>query len=220
MSDTIKKYFAEGIGTFFLVFFGTGAIIVDHQFGVLGHLGVSAAFGIVVMVVIYAFGSISGAHINPAVTIAFSLTDRFKKRLVPGYLIAQCIGALLGSALIGFILSPQLEWGQTIPQTTQMSSFFLEIVLTCLLMVVILFVSTDKRMYRFTGITVGSTVGLGALLGGPISGASMNPARSIAPALFSGSYDGLWIYMTAPIIGAAVASAIFLLIKGRAHKGV
>ncbi len=202
-----KKNLAEFIGTFALVFCGTGAIVInDVTSGAVSHVGIAATFGAIVTAMIYAFGSISGAHINPAVTIAFSFTDRFDKKYLIGYIIAQLLGALLASGVLRFLFMEHSNLGATMPFDSWHQTFILEIILTYFLMIVILFVSNDKSVQQFTGLAVGATVLLEAMFAGPISGASMNPARSIAPALVSGNLSDLWIYILAPIIGAVLGS--------------
>lgn len=210
----IKKYLAEFIGTFALVFCGTGAIVInDVTGGAVSHVGVASTFGLIVAVMIYAFGNISGAHINPAVTIAFSFTDRFDKKYLIGYIIAQLLGALLASGTLRFLFMEHSNLGATIPFDSWHQTFILEIILTYFLMIVILFVSNDKAVQQFTGIAVGATVLLEAMFAGPITGASMNPARSIAPALVSGNLSDLWIYILAPIIGAVLGSLTWKVFK-------
>ncbi|BDS09801.1 MIP/aquaporin family protein [Aureispira anguillae] len=203
----MKKYIAELIGTFALVFFGTGAIVVDHiTHGAISHLGVALSFGLIVTIMIYALGSISGAHINPAVSIGFCFTNRFHKKDLAPYLIAQTTGAIAASFVLFFLFVNHGNLGSTQPSGTIMQSFVLEMILTYFLMLVILCVSQNPEISKFTGIAVGATVMLEALFAGPICGASMNPARSIAPALVSGNLAALWVYILAPIIGAIIAT--------------
>jgi len=209
-----KKYIAEALGTFALVFFGTGAVIINEvSGGAIGHLGIAFAFGLIVMVMIYCFGPISGAHINPAVTLAFAYTDRFNRRDTVPYIVAQIIGAILASAVLRLLFFDSSTMGETLPAGTWQQSFVLEIILTFFLMLVILFVSQNKEHTSFTAIAVGATVLLEALVAGPICGASMNPARSIAPALVSGNLTYLWLYIVAPIIGALLASITWKLLS-------
>jgi len=210
----MKRYFAEAIGTYALVFCGTGAIIInDLSNGSVSHLGIALTFGLIVTVMIYSFGSISGAHINPAVTIAFSFTEIFNRKDLIPYIIAQIIGAILASATLKFLFQTHQNLGATIPAGDWSQSFILEIILTYFLMLVIIFVSQNKSVTQFTGIAVGATVALEALFAGPICGASMNPARSIAPAIVSGNVAELWIYILAPILGAVLASFTWKLMK-------
>jgi aquaporin NIP len=210
----MKKCLAELIGTFALVFCGTGAIIInDVTGGVVSHVGIGITFGMIVTVMIYAFGSISGAHINPAVTIAFALTDRFDKKLVIPYIIAQLIGALLASAVLRLLFMEHDHLGTTSPYGSWHQTFILEVILTYFLMLVILFVSQNKAVSQYTAIAVGATVMMEAIFAGPITGASMNPARSIAPAVVSGHVSDLWIYIIATILGAVMASGTWLYFK-------
>lgn len=203
----MNKYIAEFIGTFALVFAGTGAIIVnDLTNGAVSHVGISLTFGLVVTATIYAIGDISGAHLNPAITFAFWLKRSFPGRQVLPYLMSQCAGAILASAILHYLFAQHPTLGATIPSGSAAQSFVLEIILTFFLMFVILNVATDaKEKGLMAGVAVGATVALDALFGGPVSGASMNPARSLAPALVSGHLDSLWIYLTAPFIGASLA---------------
>lgn len=210
----MKKYIAELIGTFALVFCGTAAIVInDVTSGTISHVGIAITFGLIVTVMIYAFGNISGAHINPAVSIAFSVTDRFEKKNLLGYIIAQLLGAFLASGILKFLFIEHENLGATLPNGDWQQSFILEIILTYLLMIVILFVSQNKSVNQFTGLAVGAIVMLEAMFAGPITGASMNPARSISPAIISGNVSELWIYIIAPIIGAILASLTWNLMK-------
>jgi aquaporin Z len=203
----MKKFTAEFIGTFALVFAGTGAIVIDgvSQGGVT-HAGVALTFGLVILAMIYAVGEISGAHFNPAVTSAFWLSGRLPAGLVLPYMASQCLGALAASGVLRFLFPSQATLGTTSPAGTEMQSFVLELILTFFLMFVILNVSTGPKEKGITaGIAVGAVIGLEAMFAGPICGASMNPARSLAPALVSGHIEHLWIYLTAPFAGAWLA---------------
>ena len=209
----MKKYLAESIGTFALVFCGTGSMIVnDLTQGSVTHVGIAITFGAIVMAMIYAFGNISQAHINPAVSIAFSITDRFDRKHLLGYISFQILGALLASGLLKIIFINHPTLGATIPAGSWQQSFILELILTYFLMIVILFVSQTESIDQFTGIAVGATVMLESMFAGPICGASMNPARSIAPAIVSRNLSYLWIYISAPIIGGLLASITWHLI--------
>ena len=209
---------AELIGTFALVFAGAGAVVVDARTGALGHVGVSFAFGLVIMVMIYAVGHVSGAHFNPAVTFGFSLTRHFPWRRAVGYWAAQGTGAVLAAALLRSSLGNTAHLGATLPSGSQGQSFLWEVVLTFFLMFVIMAVATDTRAVgEAAAIAVGGTVGLDALFGGPISGASMNPARSLGPALVSGDLHALWLYLVAPPIGAALGAFAYGFIRGSAE---
>ncbi len=210
-----RACFAEYLATALLVGFGTGAIVVDANYGQpIGHFGVAVAFGLAVMALIYAFGSVSGAHANPAVTIGFWLTKRFPGSHVPFYVLAQLLGAFTASLLIFLILPPHHTLGATIPSGPWWQSFVLEIILTFILMLVILQVATGaKEIGIVAAIAIGGTVGLEALVAGPVCGASMNPARSLAPALLSSIYHYQWIYVVAPIAGAALAVFTWRLLR-------
>jgi aquaporin NIP len=205
---------AEAIGTFALVFAGCGAIMVDAKTGALGHLGVAFSFGLVIMVMIYAVGHISGAHFNPAVTLAFALTRHFPWTRAAAYWGAQLVGALLAAALLRASLGDLAHVGATLPSGSQGQAFLWELVLTFFLMFVIMAVATDSRAVgEAAAIAIGGTVGLDALFGGPITGASMNPARSIGPAVVSGDLHALWLYILAPAAGAAFAGLTYQFLR-------
>lgn len=198
---------AEFLGTFALVFAGTGAMIInDFTGGVVSHVGVALTFGLVVMSVIYAIGDISGAHLNPAVTFSFWAARRFPGRNLLPYIISQCLGAISASIILKFLFAGHKTLGAALPAGPVLQSFVLEVVLTWLLMFVILNVSTgSKEKGLMAGVAIGSVVGLEALFAGPISGASMNPARSLAPALFSGHLNLVPPYIAAHFAGAYLA---------------
>jgi len=207
----MKRYIAEILGTFALVFCGTGAIIINQQTsGAITHVGIAITFGLIVMAMIYALGHISGAHLNPAVTIAFTLAKKFKAKQVTPYIISQLAGAFLASFVLNYLFPTNEFLGATIPSGTPLQSFILECILTFFLMLVIINVATgSKEQGMFAGLAIGSTVLLEAMFAGPISGASMNPARSLAPAIVSGHMEHLWVYLTATILGAALAIPIW-----------
>ena len=205
---------AEFVGTFALVFAGCGAIMVDAKTQVLGHVGVAISFGLVIMAMIYAVGHISGAHFNPAVTFAFALSRHFPWARALGYWTAQILGALTAAAILRGSLGDIAHVGATLPSGSQGQSFLWELVLTFFLMFVIMAVATDTRAVgEAAAIAVGGTVGLDAMFGGPISGASMNPARSIGPALISGDLHALWLYILAPLAGASLAALTYQVIR-------
>lgn len=202
----MKKYFAEFIGTFALVFSGTGAIIINDLYGgIVTHVGVAITFGLIVIAMIYAFGETSGAHINPAVTVAFGINGKLNKKEILPYISSQLAGAFFASGVLKLLFPGSLNLGATLPAGSEYQSFTLELILTYLLMIVILRVSGNKETAKFTAIAVGMTVLLEALFAGPVCGASMNPARSIAPALVSGNLNSLWLYILAPTAGAILA---------------
>ena len=203
----MKKLLAEAIGTFALVFAGTGAIVInDVSNGGITHVGIALTFGLVVLAMIYAVGDISGAHLNPAVTSAFWFSGRFSGSQVFPYIAAQCLGAFTASGVLRFLFPTHSTLGTTLPAGAAMQSFVLEFILTFLLMFVILNVSTGAKEKGITaGIAVGAVIALEAMFAGKICGASMNPARSLAPAVVSGHLEYLWIYLTAPVAGAWVA---------------
>jgi MIP family channel proteins len=206
---------AELVGTFALVFAGAGAIMVDARTGQLGHIGVAISFGLVIMVMIYAVGHVSGAHFNPAVSLSFAVTRHFPWPRVAAYWAAQVAGALIAAAVLRGSLGNVAHVGATLPSGTDRQSFLWEVVLSFFLMFVIMAVATDTRAVgEAAAIAIGATVGLDAMFGGPISGASMNPARSLGPAVVSGDLHALWIYLTAPFLGAGLGALAYQLVRG------
>ncbi len=211
----MKNYVAELIGTFVLVFVGTGSVVVNNVTdGDVSLVGIAMAWGLVVAAMVYSFGDISGAHINPAVTIALWLGRKFEGRHVVPYIASQCVGAILASALMRVMFPGQDGWGSTMPDGVWWQSFIMEIMLTLILLMVVLNVGAgDKDNGIVAGLVIGGVISFEVLCGGPISGASMNPARSIGPALIGGQMDYLWIYLTAPVIGGAIAVPITAFLR-------
>ena len=198
---------AEALGTYFLVFAATGAVAVDAvTHGTLGNIGMSLACGLVVFAMIEALGDISGAHLNPAVSVGFALAGRFPWRQVPGYVVAQFVGAFAASFTVRALLPESPTLGEHSPHIIAPRAFALECLLGLLLMMTILGVTAKaKERGLQAGLAIGAAVFLGVLVAGPISGGSMNPVRSIAPGVVSGRTDELWIYVLAPMLGAAIA---------------
>lgn len=211
----MRKYIAELIGTFALVFCGTGAIVINQESGgAVTHVGIAITFGLIVMSMIYALGNVSGAHINPAVSIAFTVAGKFPVRKLTPYIMAQLIGALLASSTVKLLFPANQYLGATIPAGSDMQSFVLELLLTFFLMLVILNVAHgSKEQGMFAGLAIGGVVALEAMFAGPICGASMNPARSIGPALLSMNIQSLWLYIAAPVAGACAAVPVYNFIK-------
>lgn len=212
----LRRSVAEGLAAFALVFAGCGAVVTNaaHR-GTLGSVGVSLVFGLVIMVMIYATGHLSGAHINPAVTIAFTLTRHFPGRDAVAYVGAQLTGATAGAfVLLAAWSSKPASLGSTVPSVGIGTALLYEVVLTAVLMFVIIAVATDTRAVgAAAAIAIGGTVGLDALFGGPITGASMNPARSFGPALASGTWNDFWIYVVGPVVGAALGAFAYQFIR-------
>jgi aquaporin NIP len=211
----MRKYLAELLGTYALVFAGTGAIVIDQQtHGSITHMGVAITFGLVVMSMIYTFGDISGAHLNPAVSIAFTIARKFPVTQLLPFILSQLTGAVLASLTLKLLFPANQLLGATIPAGSAGQSFVLEFILTFFLMLVIINVATgSKERGLFAGLAIGSVVGLEAMFAGPICGASMNPARSFGPAIVSGHYEFLWIYLTATTLGAVSAIPVWKFIK-------
>ena len=213
-----KKLTAELLGTFILVFAGTGAIMINDIAQAIGHVGIALTFGFVIVALIYSFAHVSGAHFNPAVTIAFWSMGEFNKRNVLPYITAQIIGGLLASLCLYYLLSENFTdvtavsyLGATIPSGSVSQSFGFEFILTFILMIVICASAVHGKATKdFAGLAIGLTVGLESMFAGPITGASMNPARSIGPAVISGNLEHLWLYIVATILGAILASMVFL----------
>jgi len=210
---------AEGIGTFALVFAGAGAIMVDATTHALGHVGVAIVFGLVIMAMVYAVGHVSGAHFNPAVSFAFALTRHFPRSRLAAYWAAQAVGALVAAAILRGSLGDHADVGATLPSGSQGQAFLWEAILTVFLMFVIMAVATDTRAVgEAAAIAIGGTVGLDAMFGGPVTGASMNPARSLGPALVSGNLHALWLYIVAPLLGAVAGALLYQFVRGE-HPG-
>ena len=213
----MKKYIAELIGTFALVFCGTGSMAINEiTGGDVTHVGIGITWGFIVIAMIYALGDISGAHLNPAVTIAFAYAKKFSWKEVPKYISAQIIGGVLASSILWYLFPTSEFLGGTQPSELidPMRAFIIEVILTFFLMLVIINVSTgSKEVGIMAGFAIGGTVMLEALFAGPMTNASMNPVRSFAPALLSGHFENLWLYLTAPIIGALLAVISCKLIK-------
>jgi aquaporin NIP len=205
----MKKYLAEFAATFALVFCGTGAIILDqHTGGTVGNMGIALAFGGIVSLMIYTVGTISGAHMNPAVTIGFWSVRLFNSRKVVPYISVQCAGAVAASGCLRYLFPGNATLGATLPSGTDLQAFLIEVFLMAVLMLVVLYTGhASKRLQLLSGLCIGGVVFLEAYFAGPLTGASMNPARSLAPALVSGVTSSLWVYIFAPLTGALIAAA-------------
>ncbi|MCB1034275.1 MAG: MIP family channel protein [Acidobacteria bacterium] len=215
-----RRLLAEALGVFALVTAGCGAILVEAQTGALGHLGVALAFGLVITVMVAATGHISGAHLNPAVTLAFSLIRHFPAPEVPLYAGAQLVGGAAGALALRALFGPSASLGVTLPAGSAGQSLGLEVLLTAVLMFVITAVATDTRAVGETAaLCIGATVALGALWGGPVSGASMNPARSFGPALVAGQWQHHWVYWLGPIVGALLGAVLYKILQGGSEEG-
>ncbi len=211
-----RRLLAEALGTFFLVLIGPGAMMVDaYSGGAIGHTGIALAFAFVVTAMVYALGHLSGAHINPAVTIGFWSVRRFPSREVGLYVLAQSVGAIAASVVLRAVLGPVGRLGATVPSVPIGAAIAVELLLSFVLMFVIMAVATDDRVADgLAGIAVGLTVGFCALTGGPLTGASMNPARSLGPAVVGGIWRGHWIYWLAPVAGMVMAARLYDFLRG------
>lgn len=217
-SERARLLGAEGLGTFALVFFGCGAIMVDSEGGGLGEVGVAFAFGLVVMTMVFAFADVSGAHINPAVTLALAARRTFPWAAVPGYWAAQLVGAIAAAIMLRASLGDVADLGATTPAGTDAQSFAWEVVMTAALVVVIVSVATRPNLtIGAAAFAIGGTIALASLVGGPISGASLNPARSLGPALVSGELDSVWVYLTAPFLGGVLGALVYDLLRAGSH---
>jgi MIP family channel proteins len=213
-ADRARLLGAEALGSFALVLFGCGAIMVNAEGGGLGQVGVSLAFGLVVAAMVFALGHVSGAHINPAVTFALALRGRFPWAILPGYWGAQVAGAIAAAILLRSSLGDVASVGATAPSGSDAQSFTWEVAMTAALLVVIVAVATDARAAAgAAAAAIGGTIALASLVGGPISGASLNPARSLGPALVSGELDSLWIYLLAPLVGGALGAFAYDVLR-------
>ncbi len=209
-----RRALAEAVGTYALVTAGCGAIVVNTTTGALTHIGIALTFGLIILVMISALGHISGAHFNPAVTIAFAMTRHFPWRDVPLYIAGQCGGAIAGALTLRVLFGPIAHLGATIPAGSAWQSLGLEVLLTAVLMFVIISVATDTRAVgHLAAVSIGATVALDALWGGPISGASMNPARSFGPALVAGLWNDHWVYWVGPLLGAVLGATIYQTLR-------
>jgi MIP family channel proteins len=211
----LRSLAAESIGTFALVFAGAGAIMVDAKTHQLGHVGVAITFGLVIMAMIYAVGHVSGAHFNAAVTFSFAITRHFPWPRAVAYWTAQFVGALTAALILRGSLGNIAHVGATLPSGSQAQSFLWELIMSAFLMFVIMAVATDTRAVgEAAAIAIGATIGFDAMFGGPISGASMNPMRSLGPAIVSGDLHAIWIYLTAPVVGAGLGAAAYESVRG------
>jgi aquaporin NIP len=220
--ELARRALAEGLAAFALVFAGCGAIVADAVYdGALGSVGVALVFGLVIMVMVYAVGHLSGAHINPAVTLAFTLTRHFPRREAAAYVTAQLVGAVAGALALAAIWTDHpADLGATIPSVGAGSALVYEALMTAFLMFVIMAVATDTRAVgAAAAIAIGGTIGLDALFGGPVTGASMNPARSLGPAIASGEWSDIWVYVIGPVSGAALGALAYQLVRGGSGNG-
>lgn len=206
----MKKYIAEFIGAFAIVFFGCGAMVVNVlKDGLIGHVAVNVAFGVIVAVMIYSFGNISGAHFNPAVTIAFWIAKKFEGSKVGPYIMSQILGGIAGAFMLKLIFPTSGTYGENIPSGSVFQAFVLELIMTFFLMMIIHSVSTGHMEKGImAGVAIGGYIAIEGYIAGPFSSSSMNPARSIGPAMASGDYRMLWIFLAAPVIGAILASLV------------
>src|SRR3954463_10483058 len=221
IANVVRRALVEALGTFTLVALGPGAVMVAARTHAFGHAGVSAAFGLAIVLIVASAGHLSGAHVNPAVTIGFWSVGRFRGRDVPAYVVAQCIGASAPSLLPGWLVGPVGDFGVTVPGLPIAQSFVVEAGYSGLLAFVIMAVATDPRSpVGVAPFAIGLTVGAGALVTGPLTGGSFNPARSLGPAIASGIWTAHWLYWSAPMIGMLAAMRLHETIRYRTKRGV
>jgi len=214
-----QKVLSEFLGTFALVFCGTGAIVINSvSNGAVSHVGVAITFGLVVTAMIYAFGKVSGAHINPAVTLAFWLNKSFDQSLVLPYVLSQLSGAVAASVVLRLLFPEAITLGETLPSGSNLQSFILEMILSFILMLVIFQTAAGSKETALAGLIIGFVVLFEAMFAGPICGASMNPARSLGPAIVSGNIQSLWVYLIATTMGMSLAVPIYRILRAPANS--
>ncbi len=210
----LRCYIAEALGTFALVAIGPGAAMVAAKTGAFTHSGVALAFGLAVALIVAASGHLGGAHINPAVTLGFWSVRRFPTRDVLPYIAAQCIGAIAASALLAWLLGPVGNFGATVPSVSLARAFVIEMGYTGLLGFVIMAVATDERTPAAVApFVLGATVFAGALVTGPLTGGSFNPARTLGPAVVGGIWTAHWLYWTAPTVGMIAGMQLYDVVR-------
>ncbi len=216
----MRRYVAEALGTFVLVALGPGAAMVAARTHAFGHLGVALAFGLAVTLVVAGSGHLGGAHVNPAVTLGFWSVRRFKGREVAPYIIAQCVGAIAASALSGWVLGPVGHFGATVPNLPLAQSFVVEMGFTGILGFVIMAVATDERTSPTVApFAIGATIFAGALVTGPLTGGSFNPARTLGPAVMGGVWSAHWLYWVAPIAGMILGMRLYDMLRSPSRSG-
>ncbi|GMJ14183.1 NOD26-like intrinsic protein 1;2, NOD26-LIKE INTRINSIC PROTEIN 2 [Hibiscus trionum] len=212
----MQKLLTEVLGTYFLIFTGCAAVVVNaNNHGVVSHPGIAAVWGLTVIVLFYSSAHVSGAHFNPAITIAFATCKRFPLKQVPVYILAQVVGSTLAAGTLRLLFSgPHDVFAGTSPQGSDLQAFLIEFIITFYLMFIISGAATDNRAIgELAGLAIGSTVLLNVLIAGPITGASMNPARSLGPAIVSNHYKGIWIYLTSPVVGAVSGAWVYNMVR-------
>nr|P08995.2 RecName: Full=Nodulin-26; Short=N-26 [Glycine max]CAA28471.1 nodulin [Glycine max] len=212
----LQKLVAEAVGTYFLIFAGCASLVVnENYYNMITFPGIAIVWGLVLTVLVYTVGHISGGHFNPAVTIAFASTRRFPLIQVPAYVVAQLLGSILASGTLRLLfMGNHDQFSGTVPNGTNLQAFVFEFIMTFFLMFVICGVATDNRAVgEFAGIAIGSTLLLNVIIGGPVTGASMNPARSLGPAFVHGEYEGIWIYLLAPVVGAIAGAWVYNIVR-------
>jgi aquaporin NIP len=214
VTPTLRRCAAELLGTFALVAIGPGAAMVAARTQAFGHLGISLAFGLVVTIIVAAIGHLSGAHVNPAVTIGFWSVRRFPGREVVPYVVAQCLGAIAASATLGWLLGSVGGFGETLPQLSLARAFVIELGYTGILGFVIMGVATDARTPPAVApFVIGATIFAGAVVCGPFTGGSFNPARSLGPSVIGGNWTAHWLYWAGPILGAVLGMRLYDMLR-------